>query len=216
MPRILTIAVPFALLAGCAAEFEMAGAAPSADGGTPTTATDTSAEPPPTDTDDGLAEPPVWWSLDGSLALMGQGIEPLYSTLSVHLWSANLDLLCTLEVPVEGALSLTPPDTTAELVTWWSVDHGPGDSATDCGTWDAGTLSLGLGTYDTRLDPALDARELLGQDVFGLYLQLAPEEPVYVVGIAGTSDLLTGVTSTDVQPLPDDQYQLESLLVLAL
>ena len=214
MPRILAIAVASIALSACAAEMSL-----EASGGAPTSSDSeaTSSTPPPPYDSGGLAEPtPVWWSLDGSLALVGQEIDPLASTLQIDLWSADLLLLCTLDVPIDGALSVTPPATEQALVTWWSIDHLDGTSSASCGEWPAGTLSLGFGAYDPRLDPALDAQGLLGQDVFGLYLQLSPEDPVYVVGVAGTTDLLDGLTSTTTVPLPDDQYQLESLLVLPL
>lgn len=220
MPRLTTIATAGLVLglAGCSAEYGQ-----NAEGGLPsdTSLGGTGYEPAPTsasDTGDALYDPPVWWSLDGTLAVTAGEIDLAASSFEVRLWSADVALLCTLDMPLLAATSEPLPDTEPPPYAWWSVDYAEGVSTPDCGTWDAGSLALGFGPYDPQLDPALLGHPGLDQaEPYALYLQASIDEPVYVVGVAGSAAQLAGDASPEAMaPLPDDTYQLRSLVVLDL
>jgi hypothetical protein len=103
-------------------------------------------------------------------------------------------------------------------VAWWLVELGDGVSEEPCSAWPARSWRIGLGAYDVRLDPAMAARDMLGYDVYGLYLQESPSEPIYVIGIAGTAEMLAGTPDLTVEapPLADGDYNGYSLIALTL
>lgn len=220
MPRHTPIVTAGLLLGlvGCSAEsaFKLNGGAPS-----DTIASDSTAEPPSAtsiDTGDALYEPPVWWSLDGTLVITAGEVDVPASAFEVRLWSADVALLCSLDVPLLAATAEPVPETDPPPYSWWSVDYDDGLSTPACGTWDAGSLALGFGAYDPQLDPALQGHPGLAQALpYALYVQTSIDEPIYVVGVAGTTAQLDGDDGALTSgPLPDETYQLRSLVVLDL
>jgi hypothetical protein len=137
--------------------------------------------------------------------------------LRVDLYSPEVELVCSQVLPVLSITADTPPEG-EPILAWWLIELGDGVPDTDCPDWPARSWHLGLGAYDVRLDPAMAARDMLGYDVYGLYLQEHISEPVYVIGIAGTSEMLAGTPDLTVEtpPLADGAYNAFSLLTLTL
>ncbi|HHO53418.1 MAG TPA: hypothetical protein ENK18_21745 [Deltaproteobacteria bacterium] len=165
--------------------------------------------------------PITFWSLHGQATVIGEALDPAALSLEIRLWTEDLTSPCSLPLPIDtkDLIELAPfPETSANLIGWWSIDHGESTSADPgCAGWPAGTLELGVGSYDPRLDPAMEARNWLDVDVYGLYLRTAPASPVYLVGVVGTLALFEGDEPTvSAAPLPDETYDLETLVVLDL
>jgi hypothetical protein len=206
MPR----ALGWAGLAGCAENaFDLRenGSSKTSDLETDTS---TPTEPPPEERDIEL------FSVDVSFALQSGAWAP-EPVLRADLYSPEVELVCSQRLPV---LSITPePAPDGEpLVAWWVVELGEGVPDLPCPEWPARSWRLGLGPYDVRLDPAMAARDMLGYDVYGLYVQEDPLEPVYVVGIAGTPEMLEGKPDLTVEspPLADGAYRGLSLVALTM
>jgi hypothetical protein len=125
---------------------------------------------------------------------------------------------CVLDVPIASAtLEIAPAVDAGTLVAWWTLSLEAGPDLPDCPPWPAGDLQVGLGPYDARLDAAIDAHEWLDLDLYGLYLQLDPAEPVLVAGVAGTEEQFDGQEASVVgPPLPDGTYLATTLVLLAL
>jgi hypothetical protein len=202
----------------------------SGDAGAPVSASEddgdatTTASPPAADTGESVPDA-AYYAIDLDFDIAGTAEdEPgtwLIDTakLSIHLWSGEPALVCTQGVPVVAVTEEPPPDTIdVALFAWWRVGLGEGTTEELCPAWPARTWWLGLGPYDTRLDPMLAERGMLAFDVYGLYLRDEAEGPVYVVGFAGTNEMVAGEPglTVDAGPLPDGQYQGESLVLMTL
>lgn len=192
------------------------GISPPADGDTG--ADPTTDNPTLDDTDSDLV--PSWWSVDAELVVVGGAIDPAGSTWWVSLWAEDETALpCTFEVPIESAAVQEAVEVEAgTLVGWWLLSLDAGPLPPGCPGWTAGDILVGLGPYDPRLDAASDAHEWLDLDLYGLYLQLDPDEgPVLVVGVAGTEEQFRGEVGAVVgPPLPDGTYIATTLVLLAL
>jgi hypothetical protein len=191
MPR-WTRALGWAGLAGCAENaFDLRenGSSKTSDLETDTS---TPTEPPPEERDIEL------FSVDVSFSLQSGAWAP-EPVLRADLYSPEVELVCSQRLPV---LSITPePAPDGEpLVAWWVVELGEGVPDLPCP------------------DPAMAARDMLGYDVYGLYVQEDPLEPVYVVGIAGTPEMLEGKPDLTVEspPLADGAYRGLSLVALTM
>lgn len=166
----------------------------------------------------------AWYGLDLSFTIAGSTPDvpgewqPDTATLAIALRSTAEELVCTHEVPIAVVAEEEYPDTAAALVGWWRIGTEDGVPDLPCPEWPARAWQLGLGPYDTRLDPMMAARGSLGFDVYGLYLQEEPDGPVYVVGFAGTNEMLLGEPdlTVEAEPLPDGDYRAESLVLMSL
>jgi len=192
----------------------------------PSDVDDTIATPTASETDVDTAPPdtgepvePAWWSVDAELVVADAAIQADESTWRVTLWGEEETLLpCTFDVPIASATVEDVPSVEAgTLVTWWGIELDEGPEVEGCPSWPAADVYVGLGPYDGRLDSAIDAHEWLGLDLYGLYMQLAPADPVLVVGVAGTEAQFDGVGGVVVgAPLPDGIYAATTLVLLAL
>lgn len=225
---IVGFVVAFGLQGGCSADLQNPENAPSIE-----TAED-SLNGPPSDTvgatgsaDSGAGYPTTaYYALNLGFELVGGTAEAngqiQYPVLSVELYSDadEPEVVCRHEVPIVGDVVEQPfPDNTAvPLIVWWQLDLDVGVPDDLCPDWPARTWWIGLGPYDRRLDPMMAERGSLGFDVYGLYLQESLTEGVYIVGMAGTNEMISGATGLTVVdgPLPDGQYQAESLLLMSL
>jgi hypothetical protein len=137
--------------------------------------------------------------------------------LRVDLYTPEVELVCSQVLPIVSITPEVPPEG-EPIVAWWALELGEGVPDLPCTDWPARTWRLGLGAYDLRLDPAMASRDMLGFDVYGLYLQEDPLEPVYVLGIAGTPEMLAGTPdlTVEVPPLADGAYNGFSLVALTL
>lgn len=219
--------VVLCIAAGCAADNAMFDSFQDAPTDTTSPVTDGTTE---TEVDSGSSDtaPEVPDAAYYSLALeftLGDGTVDAAglwqletARLSIGLWSAERALLCTHEVPVLAVTAAPPPEISAPLVGWWRIETDAGVPDTLCPAWPAQAWQIGIGAYDPRLDPMLAERGMLAFDVYGLYLQEAPEGPVYVIGFAATDEMLLGTLdlTVDVPPLADDGYQAESLILMSL
>lgn len=159
------------------------------------------------------------------------GIVEGTASVEIDLWSdaSPPAVVCRHEAAVLGAAAEDIPvldtlEVDAEtgaggLVGWWRLELDAGVPDAPCPAWAARTLWVGLGPYDPRLNPALDAVGMLGTELFGLYLQEDADGPVYVVGVGGTTEMFVGGYGPDPEappPLPDGLYTAESLLLMSL
>jgi hypothetical protein len=157
--------------------------------------------------------------VDAELAVSSGEIEPDASTWHVTLWGEDETVLpCAFDVDIASAgVEAVLPVDAGTLVGWWTIDLEEGPEVAGCPSWPAGPIQVGLGPYDSRLDAASDAHDWLGLDLYGLYMQLAPADPVMVVGVAGTAQQFAGAEGTVVgAPLPDGTYVAATLVLLAL
>lgn len=210
-----------ALLAAACAGRPMSGdstKASNADAsGTNTTSdgTDTSASPP---ADSGFEIPVTpFYSVSASFEVVGGAWVPDAATLSAELWSAEVEAVCGLAVPILDAVPEAPPQVGEDDVPldgWWRLTLDAGIPDAPCADWPARVSWIGVGPYDARLDPAMNARGMLGFDVFGLYLRESQSGPVFVVGIAGTEEMLTGAQDLVGYGLIDGVYQAQSLVLM--
>lgn len=182
----------------------------------------TTASPP---ADTGATFPDTtYYSVDlrFDVAGSGEGLPGVWQVdtarLAVELWSAEPAPVCAHTVPITTVTEVTPPEMEPPLIAWWQLDLEAGVPSDVCPEWPARTWWVGVGPYDTRLDPMLAQRGMLAFDVYGLYLQEDPAGPVYVIGFAGTNDMVLGHPdlTVDVGPLPDGGYQAQSLVLMSL
>lgn len=166
-------------------------------------------------------DPVLFWSLHGQATVINEALDPAQLSLELRLWTGGLTSPCSLILPISAEEPIEPapfPDTAASLLGWWAIAHEEVVNVDPaCAGWPAGTLELGIGSYDARLDPAMEARNWLDADIYGLYLRPDPAGAVYLVGVVGTMALFEGSEPTvSAAPLPDETYDLETLLVLDL
>jgi hypothetical protein len=182
---------------------------------------DTDGNPPTDDetpSDTGGGGEPAWWSVDAELVVSAGALDAGESTWRVTLWAEDeTELPCTFDVPIEDAATEAAPALEAgTIASWWGIDLGDTPASDGCPVWPASQIQLGLGPYDGRLDAAADAHEWLDLDLYGLYLQLAPADPVLVVGVAGTEEQFQGMEGAVIGALPDGTYLATTLVLLAL
>jgi hypothetical protein len=108
------------------------------------------------------------------------------------------------------------------LQSWWQIELSePIDTcewALDFGTAPT-RYALGIGQIDSKLYPAMQANGYDPEAVSlnALYVQLDGSDTVYVFGVAGTDAQFAGTeVASDVAPLPDGTYNLDTLHLLPL
>lgn len=177
--------------------------------------TDSSASPPG-DTGAYIPDTP-YYSLSVSFAVAAGEWVPASASLAAELWSSEIDPVCGLAVPILDAVPEDPPTVGVDEVPldgWWRLTLDAGEPDGPCADWPARVNWIGVGPYDPRLDPAMNARGMLGYDVFGLYLRESQSGPVFIVGIAGTEEMLTGSQDLTGYGLIDGDYQAQSLVLM--
>jgi hypothetical protein len=215
------------LLLGACAEYS-ADEAPQAGSGDAASPADTSSdatETAPSSPDSGALIPEAaYYALDLRFAIRG-GTEEAGGTwqadaaaLSVELWSEAPEPICRHSVPIVAATEEAPPETGPALLAWWRLDLDPGLPVDGCPDFGARTWWIGVGPYDDRLDPMLAERGMLAFDVYGLYLREEADGPLFIVGYAGTNEMVLGEQDLTVEeaPLPDGGYQGQSLVLMSL
>ena len=200
------ILAALALLLGCSADYAV-----KASTATPTpsgTASGTAAG-----TDTGTTQStnqPAYFALLGSIAVVGEQVDPLMSTLEVDYRNEDGDPICSGIRPVLEASATVNPDPAVPLFGLWSLtlDVSP------CGVFGPDAIAVGIGAWDGELTPAAEAENLEGAELYGLYLGT---EPTVVFGATGTSEQFAGsVPPVPAAPLPDGVYQLRTLYLLPL
>ena len=232
IPAIIVTAVALATTACSETSFN----------GSPDGDTDWDMDPGDTDADTDVEDDydgPTFWRIDGSLQVVEGAIVPEASSLTVQFldadrapWDDGDDMTssaCTFDVAtVSGG-----PEEELEgepLLTWWQLDAvPPADDGPACG-WEVPVpmtamatdnipVVVGIGAFDPRLRPSLDAAGYASNlDLYGLYL-LHPDaqdgDTVFVFGVAGTDEQFAGTDSAvEAPPLPDATYELRSTILL--
>jgi hypothetical protein len=217
LPLLAAVALTLAVGVGCAEHSLSSGRADMAGGAFDEADSDDAfldtASPAPSD-EQAL---PVYWSLDGDLAVQGGIVDLDLSGFVVRTWDAELEAVCAYDVAISAAVSAPIPEAELGLIGWFELDLASAmeDNAA-CPDWQARSLALGLGDYDARLDPALDAHGWEQSQPYGLYLQ-EPGQPLYVVGVGGTRDHFDGdVGLQTAGPIEDGLYELHSVVLLDL
>jgi len=194
------------------------------------------------DTDDTDIEDPYsgpsFWAVDGTLALRDGAVDIAASSLGIRFtdsegrpWQEDefdpvrceFEVLGVADGPAE-ALEGEP------ILGWWQLDvrdtgvddsacaWTPPEPATATDTGEHVPLVLGIGEFDSRLLPALEAAGYSAAlDLYGLYvLHPSPDgDVVYVFGVAGTAAQFEGSDTTVEAPhLPAGDYSLETLILL--
>jgi hypothetical protein len=181
---------------------------------------DTTPHSNTTGTDDtGTVVEPAWWSVEADLVIAGGEVDTGTSVWTVRLWGpAGEETPCVIDVPILDVAAAVPPAIEAgTLVSWWTVELGATPAMSVCPSWPAAVTNLGFGPYDERLDAASDAHEWLALDLYGLYVQADPADPVLVVGVAGTTEQFEGkAQSVALPPIQDGTYHAETLILLSL
>ena len=208
------IAVLSLLLAGCGGSSE----GTRADNGPHNTDEDVSGmlDTSTPFTEDGH---PTHYAIDGTVQTLTNEVDLVGSTLSLAFSNADgppeiENPLCVAEHAVTDALSV-PMDPEIDLYGWWQITM---DESADCTEFGGpSSFALGIGAYDPLLDPAAASAGIVGNSVYGMYVQVHPDSPILVLGVAGTADNLAGqVAPITAGPLPDGSYTLQSLYLLPL
>jgi hypothetical protein len=180
--------------------------------------TDDIDEDPDTDgdTDTAPQEDPVFWSVDGEVAVAASSANAAASRITIGFWSPDTLLLCETEVVISTATPLAAPDD-VPVYGWWAFALAEG--ATPCEWPIPASMSLGIGEMDPRLAPALEANGLADRqpNLYALYASPLASESVYVFGVAGTAEHYAGTaTPVAMAPLPDGAYELRTLHLLPI
>lgn len=185
-------------------------------GGTSSTDTD------PSDTyttDSGASTPPEvspeLQHFDARFDLVGGVPQLATSTLAVTLHAADGTALCSYDLPLVAVAEESRPE--RALFAWWRVEAADGVPLDDggCGEHPASTLWMGVGPYDTALDPASLAAGYDGATAASAVLRLGPGEPVWLAGLAGSEDQLEGYApAPTTRPLPDGALWWVGLILL--
>lgn len=192
--------------AGCGSTKMGISHSPEADTASPTTSPSPTA---PVDSDTASSPAPVWWVVDGVLAVAAGEVDLESTSFTVTLTSRDATPICSTARSVASAEVLD--GALDELHGLWSVVLTEGEGCTEPVP---AVFEVGIGAYDPQLDPALAPSGLDGAALFGLYVR-TDGGPLYVFGIAGTADQLAG-TVPEAPPLPDGFYTLDGLYVLPL
>jgi hypothetical protein len=159
----------------------------------------------------------AWYAIDLSFVLQDDGSWTDGQTaLSVSLFGADEQPLCAFAVPVVAVGQVPPPLGDTSVYGWWQVDLGDGPVAGGCPnlSWEARRWWIGIGAYDVRLDPALEAVGLTGDGLYGLYLQEATTAPIYVLGYALHAEQLDTGAAAGGAPLPPGTYEASTLVLM--
>ncbi|MFT4623526.1 MAG: hypothetical protein ACI8PZ_002182, partial [Myxococcota bacterium] len=209
MPYLRTWLVVCALAVGTAcgadkssrADTGSANASPGGGAGG-TTSTDSS-------TGIGTGETAAWFAIEGTLELAsGELTDDNDATLNVRFFeqdAPSLDLpLCEAVYTITG-VAAPAPDPDVDMFGWWNISLA---DPTDCTAQPLQTtLALGIGAYDPLLDPAVGRLGIDPATLNGLYAQLTPGGPLYVFGLAGTTEQYEGSTdAVSESPPADGQY----------
>jgi hypothetical protein len=159
------------------------------------------------------------YAIQGSLQNTSDELDVASSSVTFELVNPEPELgltepLCATQHTILEALPL-PQDPESDLVSSWQLTL---DETEDCSEYTMPTtFRLGIGPYDTLLDPAAASAGIDGQNAYGLYLQLDEDAPLLIFGVTGTTDNFAGLTPPSTQaPLPDGLYTLHTLHLLPL
>lgn len=201
-----TIAAFAALSIGCSADLKYGGSyTPTGAYGTSTGSYTGTA----TGTTHGSNQA-AYYALLGSIALVGEQVDLAMSTVEVDYRNVDGEPICSGIRPLVDATSEVNPDMSVPLFGLWSLSL----DVSPCGDFGPDTLEIGIGAWDAELTPAAESENLVGEQLYGLYLGTAP---TVVFGATGTSEQFAGVTPpVDAAPLPDGVYQLRTLYLLPL
>jgi len=202
------------LASGCAAgDKSGADSAPTeASGGadvSATTSTDSAATPiePPE-----AEPPPAWFGVDATLSIIdGEG-----SLLRVThtFFDDQQQLLCEVSWLAEPLVPLELPQD-EPILAWWEAALVEPVAEVPC----PATLPLqstfvfGVGTYDSRLDPARAALGLDGARPLALYTE-GSDGQIWLAGVAATEAQLAGLEDADDMVLQDGDYEMVTLFLL--
>ncbi len=213
--------LPILILAvvGCSTNSLGIGARSASQGAEDVDSSTNATEPGAADTGISLDElaMPTFWSIDGELAVLAGEIDAASSSAVVRTWDDMSQAVCAYELTVESSTPAAFDDPDVVMFGWWTLNLSLGiaDDAR-CPDWPATELTLGIGEYDARLDPALHAHGWSSSSVYGLYLQQA-DGPLYLVGVSGTTAQLDGDQPSEVLAPPGDGiYELHSVVLLDL
>lgn len=197
--RHLLLILP--VLASACAELSLSEATKDAD------PDDVETPDAPTDADTGIPSVvATYWGVGGTLVIAGGAVDTAASMLQLETRGTE----CVLKATLDAAnVPASRPTGAENVVSWWTCTVTPDPEAT-C-TWPATTsFGVGLGVSDAELQPAADRVGLDATSAYGLYLGQGSD--VYLVGIAGTSDVLEGAEAPVVEPpVPDGTYELVTL-----
>ncbi len=183
------------------------------DGSNTSDATNTA----PTETDASLdsgssdtrAIEPVWWSLQGALAVEGGIVDPALSVVEIALLDADESVVCVLSGAPLSVTDAPLPD--PGLLTWWTL--APPVPYDACAAFEP--FVIGVGPYDPLLDPGASAAAIDATNLNGLYTLSG--DTLWVFGVAGAPAQFESETPALMElPLPDGELKLASLYLLPL
>jgi len=162
---------------------------------------------------------PDYIALSGLLSVV-EGVPTTTSTVTLT-WRAGADPICADLLEVVG---VTTPAGPPNALAWWGLDLAAaadvGSPEGSCGYPVPAHLSLGFAPYDETLSPAADASGVADQSaqLYALMLQYDGDaQEAFVFGVAGTADQFAGLgAAAATGPVPDGDYELESLYLLPL
>ncbi len=160
---------------------------------------------------------PTYYSLDGIVEIEDGLAVRAASSIVMSVWYDGDGPACS-DLTDIGLLDDADRATLdVELLTWWDVTVSLPAGATCSGLGAPTDFQLGIGPYDTRLDPTLVALELPTDTLYGLYLRHTPSHALYIFGVAGTSEQFSGVGAPVLQPpLDDGSYEFVALHLIPL
>ncbi|MEQ1570195.1 MAG: hypothetical protein ABMA64_31465 [Myxococcota bacterium] len=177
---------------------------------------DTDTTAPTSDTSDTGVDPTppaAYYHFELAFELSNEGEWVGPAAIEVEILAPDASSTCTFPVDVLSATAVPAPADEPAIFGWWVVDLAPADKIDGCPEWDGRRWWVGVGAYDTRLDPALAAAGLAGREVYGLYLSEDPSDRVFVLGYAATAEMIAGTdTPVDAPPLPAAEYVSRSLI----
>lgn len=203
-----------ALTSGCAAgDKSGAESAPSvASGGADASAT-TSMDSAATSTSPPEAEPPpAWFGVDATLSITGG--EGTLLEISHTFFDDQQQLLCEVSWLAEPLVPLDLPQD-EPILAWWEAALVEPVAEAPCPTTLPlqSTFVFGVGTYDSRLDPARAALGLDGARPLALYTE-GSDGQIWLAGVAATEAQLAGLEEADDMVLQDGDYEMVTLFLL--
>jgi hypothetical protein len=158
-----------------------------------------------------------WFSLDGQLSVRDGNVELESSLFTLGFWGeSNLEpsLYCSLAASISASAVEDPPPEPA-LLGWWDLTlSDDGSCPSNPGPL---SLALGIGPYDSLLDPAMDQQGLSLGSWNGAYLRLDGLEDLWIFGVIGTAGQADGTApALRRRPVPDGDYLLTTLHLLPL